>query len=200
LSGTVGLQVGRIGSPVREWNASIRPGDTWRATFTLPVDAEFVGFRTSPSLLSATRLWLRPQRIIDATERPQGPPVLSAAAYPTASVFFRSDEVWAEPFGFWVRGRSTLIATVVNSDGAAGNVTLKLHSGVRPNTVTVEAPFWREQVDLMPNLPREVQVPVRGRHGILSLRITTADGFVPAEVLPSNTDRRLLGCWVEIVG
>jgi hypothetical protein len=200
LVGTVGLQVGRIGLPLYEWTASVGPAEPWRASFTLPVDAEFVGFRTSPSLDSATRLWLRPVRVVDRARRIPGPPVLSSAAYPTASVFFRSDDVWIEPFGFWVRGRSTAIVSVVRSGDSADRLTLKLHSGARPNTVTIEALYWRERVDLTPNVSREVQVPTRGRPLIIPLRITTADGFVPAEILPDDNDRRLLGCWVEIVG
>ena len=120
LTGTVGLQIGRIGPPLHEWNVSIRPGETWGTTFTLPVDAEFVGFRTTPSLAPATRLRLQPLHIVDVTERPSGPPVLSAAAYDAASMFFRTDDVWPEPLGFWVQGRSTMSATMVKSDGRSG--------------------------------------------------------------------------------
>jgi hypothetical protein len=199
-AGTVGLQVGRLGSPLREWRASIEPGGSWRAAFSLPVDAEFVGFRTSSSLEAATTLRLQPVRVTSVTQRAPGPPVLSAAAYGPAAVFFRGDQVWPEPQGFWIRGRSTLTAAVVKTGGPPEELTLKLHSGARPNTVTVETPFWSERVALVPKVPREVRVPARARHGVISLRVTTADGFVPADVSPPSPDRRLLGCWVEIVG
>jgi hypothetical protein len=45
-----------------------------------------------------------------------------------------------------------------------------------------------------------VDVPVEagppGSNAAL-LRVTTTAGFRPADLDPSNTDRRLLGCWIE---
>jgi hypothetical protein len=42
-------------------------------------------------------------------------------------------------------------------------------------------------------------VPAPARPGPFLLRVTTDKSFVPADVIPGNTDRRILGCWIEIV-
>ncbi len=33
---------------------------------------------------------------------------------------------------------------------------------------------------------------------VRSLRVTTSDGFVPAEIEAGSRDRRLLGCWIAV--
>jgi hypothetical protein len=57
-------------------------------------------------------------------------------------------------------------------------------------------PHWSQRVEVVPNVTRTVVVPSDRRESLLSLEITTSSGFVPAEVEPGNSDRRLLGCWI----
>jgi hypothetical protein len=78
-------------------------------------------------------------------------------------------------------------------------VTLRVHSGAKPNTVTFATTTWGERVDLLPGTPRDIKVPAPARPGPFLLRVITDKGFVPAETMPGNTDRRILGCWVEII-
>ena len=78
-------------------------------------------------------------------------------------------------------------------------VTLRVHSESRPNSVVFETTTWGERLELQPGMPREVHIPPPARPGPFLLRMTALNGFVPSEVIPGNTDRRMLGCWVEIV-
>ena len=46
IQGEIGLQVGRVGPPLRTW--TIAPATRWTTTLDLPANARFVGFRASP--------------------------------------------------------------------------------------------------------------------------------------------------------
>ena len=202
IRGTVGLQVGRIGSPLQEWEVNLAPGATWRSTFTLPVDAEFVGFVTTPPLDTATSLRLRPLRIVDKSLREANVhrrsfTILSAMAFPSASMFFHDEEVYPEPTGAWIRGESTASMTVAPAQPENG-VTLRVHCGPTPNAVTFETTTWGERVVLIPGQAREVHIPAPPKPSPFLLRATTESSFVPAEAIPGSTDRRVLGCWMEI--
>jgi hypothetical protein len=198
-SGSVGLQVGRTGPPVREWQVVVKPSEHWQAAFPLPLDAEFVGFRSSPSLQAARSLLVRPIRIVDAARRLPALPVLSGARFGSTSVFFHDDQTYPESTGFWMNGRASTLITLA-PDRPVERLTLRLRSGPRPNRVRLETATWADQVDLGDGVPMEAVVPMGGRFSPIRLRLTTNDGFIPAEVLPDSSDRRLLGCWVEVVG
>jgi hypothetical protein len=200
--GTVALQVGRMGSPMLEWDADIPSGGSWRQRFSLPVDAEFVGFIASPSIASATSLRIRPVSIVDKSRREaivHGATfnVLSAVAFPTASLFFHDEDVYAERTGVWVHGESTTTMTVAPQRPETG-VTLRVHSGAAPNTAAFSTSTWGERVALAPGVPVEVHIPPPAKAGPFLLRVTTEHGFIPAEVIPGNADRRILGIWIEI--
>jgi hypothetical protein len=144
-----------------------------------------------------------PLRIIDKNNRESsfgGPSriVLSAIQTPPAAIFFHDEDVYPEKIGFWVHGESTAYMTVAAHHPDRG-VTLRVHSGARPNTVTFATPTWGERVALMPGASRDVHVRAPARPGPFLLRVTTDKSFVPANVVPGNADRRILGCWIEIV-
>jgi hypothetical protein len=168
----------------------------------LPVDAEFVGFVTEGGLSPASSLRIVPLRIINRNNRESsshGPAriVLSAIEAPSAAILFHDEDVYPEKIGFWVHGESTTYMTVATRHPERG-VTLRVHSGDRPNTVTFATPTWGQRVALAPGTPLEVQVPAPARPGPFLLRITTDKGFIPADVRPGTADHRILGCWVEI--
>lgn len=203
VRGTVGLQVGRIGGPMREWDVQLAPGATWRGEFSLPVDAEFVGLVTSENLAAAESLRITPLRIVDKNNREStfhGPSriVLSAVQGRSAAILFHDEDVYPEKTGFWVHGESTALMTVAAQRPEDG-VTLRVHSGAVPNTVTFATSTWGEHVALVPGTPRDIRVPAPARPGPFLLKITTDKSFVPANLTPGNTDRRILGCWVEVV-
>ena len=195
-SGAMGLQIGRDGSPVQTWPFTVSRGSPWRRRFLIPIDAEFVGFRASPEVARTVgALRLQPVWILDAGRRLRTEPILSAASFGSTTIFFH-DEAYAEPDGFWVKGQTTVRTTIMKGAASTEAIALNLHSGARPNVVTLATPHWSERVELVPNVTRTVVVPSDRRESLTSLEITTSSGFVPAEVEPGNSDRRLLGCWI----
>jgi hypothetical protein len=199
VSGIVALQIGRTGPPVREWQADLQPGQPWQAAFALPLDAEFVAFRHSPPLNAARSLIVRPLRIVDAPRRLLQLPVLASGRSGAATIFFHDERTYPEPKGFWMNGRASTVITVA-PDRPAEHLTLRVHSGPHPNTLLLETPTWRTELDLPAEEIREAIIPLAGSFRPVRLRLTTSSGFIPAEVFPGSSDRRLLGCWVEIAG
>jgi hypothetical protein len=202
VHGTVALQIGRIGSPMLEWDVDIPRGGSWSERFSLPVDVEFVGFVSPPPIDSATSLRIRPLSIVDTSRRQANVhgltfTVLSAVAFPDASLFFHDEDVYPERTGVWVHGESTTSMTVAPRHPEQG-VTLRVHSGAKPNTVTFSTTTWGERVELMPGVPREVHIPPPAKPAPFLLRVKTENSFIPADFAPGSTDRRILGCWIEI--
>jgi hypothetical protein len=201
LSGTIGLQVGRIGTPVLQWAIEQHTPAVWSESFPLGVDAAFVGFRGSAAFEAGlARLEVLPESVVNASDRPDLPSVVSAGRYRDLSVYFHGEEAYPEANGFWVRGHSTLLATFVPDVPRPTNrgVLLKMHGGNTPVQVDLATDTWRTTVVLPGGESREVLVPARPRARLLSVRISPASGFVPAEQDGGN-DRRLLGCWVEVL-
>ena len=88
-------------SPALEtWSVSVKPPGSWGRTFSLPVDIGFVGFKASAPVTDASpRLRLTPQRIVDASARPQTPAVLGSQAYAGLSVLVHGEDAWPEAHG-----------------------------------------------------------------------------------------------------
>jgi hypothetical protein len=194
----LGLQVGRLGRPFHSWEVQPRAGATWRTTFTLPVDANFIGFRGQPELEAAIqKIAITPTRVVDVRARARGPAVLSAAAYPEASFFFHNEQAHPEPRGMWTVGRRSVVVTVAPAPGGTDPVVLRMHSGRQANTVTMSADGWRWQQDLVPGQVAEVQLPSAVR-GVVLLTLTTSAGFVPRDFDPAIRDSRFLGVWLEL--
>ena len=96
-----------------------------------------------------------------------------------------------------MHGESTTSMTVAPRHPEQG-VTLRVHSGAKPNTVTFSTTTWGERVKLTPGVPREVHIPPPAKPAPFLLRVKTENSFVPADFAPGSTDRRILGCWIEI--
>jgi hypothetical protein len=197
LAGAAGLQVGRIGPPMRTWHIAGSPGEPWRETFTLPVDASFVGLRSAPLEGSVQRLCIKPARIVNASDRRDLPPVVSSGVYGGTIVTFHTDAVYPESAGFWVRGRSTLVVAFTPAEKRGAGVRLSMHAGPTPTRVRFETAGWETALLLEPGVSREISVPSQGEPPF-PLRIGAEGGFVPAAV-SGGKDRRFLGCWVEVL-
>jgi hypothetical protein len=198
--GSLGFQIGRIGDPLVTWPVAFDASGLWRRRFALPIDIASVGFVASEDLEPAlAEIRLHPIRVEDERRRVTTGQVLAASHYGDAVVYFHDEEAWAEPAGFWTRGRPR--AAVTLATGAGQGATLRLHSGERPNTVTLETPGWSERINLLPGRTREIHVPAGGGRfaGLVRLRIANSSGFVPAETGGVSTDVRVLGCWVEVI-
>jgi hypothetical protein len=201
LRGPVGLQVGRTGPPMREWQLNSVADQTWSASFTLPVDASFVALRTPPDfepLVSAVRI--QPANVVNDRDRKKLPPVLAAAVYRNVIVTFHGDQAYTEQHGFWVRGRSSLLVTFappLGPDRAPG-VPLSLHGGPALTHVRLETSTWGTTIALQPGVTREIRIPALQGQPLLPVRITPDTGFVPA-LTDGSSDPRLLGCWIEVL-
>jgi hypothetical protein len=201
LSGNLVLQAGRSGGALTEWNVSAPPGSRFEGTFDLPVDVNFVGFRASPDLESAVgELRVRPLRVMPTLDRVAAYEVLATLALERFVFLFHDGASYPEAAGFWVRGSSRAIVSVVSRTGRlTTKVRLRLRSPVA-NTVRFETPGHAWTTDLVPNEPVELDVEPTPLDGTLRMTISPASGFRPSELAPDNRDRRFLGCWVEVVG
>jgi hypothetical protein len=201
LSGTVGLQIGRAGRPQQTWVLATPPDAAWTQSFTLDLDANFVGLRADDRFeASLARILITPVRVVDYHRRVHRPPVVATAVFAGAPVYFHDTNADVEPTGFWSRGRvATTITLVVDPASRPLGVRLRLHSGQGTTTVRVATPGWSTQLSLTPGHVESLLVPALEGQRLLPVEIRPEGGFVPAEQGGAPADRRLLGCWVELV-
>ena len=105
VDGALAVHAGRVSPALETWSVSVKPPGSWGRTFSLPVDIGFVGFKASAPVTDASpRLRLTPQRIVDASARPQTPAVLGSQAYAGLSVLVHGEDAWPEahrPLAAW---------------------------------------------------------------------------------------------------
>jgi hypothetical protein len=185
-----------VGPALRTWTVAPAAG-RFTATFRVPLDAAFVGFRGSTQTEAAIeRITITPLSVVDKGLRAHAPPVLGAAEYGPALVLLHDDWVNPEPTGFWVLGQRPTRLSVAPA-AAGGPLTLRLRSGVEENEVTLSTHGWRQVVTLAADAPQDVELPPSER-GLVQLTILASSGFVPMDRDPASRDRRFLGVWVEV--
>jgi hypothetical protein len=193
VDGAIALQVGRAGPPYQSWEIALTPPGTWGRRFELPVDAGFVGFKVTDDVAAAgPAIRVTPQRIVPASSRRSSRNVLASARYDDVQVFVHGEDAWPERDGVWMRGRSAAELTVRTDTERP--LVLDVRAGAVPVRVTVDAGGVVRVVSLEAGQSETVTLPAAS--GPRPLRVTTSDGFVPAEVEPGSRDRRLLGSWV----
>jgi hypothetical protein len=196
---SMALQLGREGRPIETWPLTLGSGDLARYEFEVPLDAEFVGFRAARQVERAiTGLRLSPLSVVEARKRFPAATVLSAAVFVPARVFFHDSHAYPEAEGFWVRGRTTAQMTLQKTRDSDPDILVAVHSGARPNVVTLATRGWSQTLELVPGVTERVTVPSREGERFVPLTIASADGFVPAEIETSG-DRRLLGAWIAFI-
>jgi hypothetical protein len=201
LAGTTGLQVGRLGPPLQSWTLAEPPGASWSREFELVLDSNFVGLRGDGALESAVgRITVVPLAVVDVHDRIKRPPVTATAILGGLPAYFHDAQANLEPAGFWVRGRGTAEVTFgVHPQSEPRGLRLQLHGGPSPNHVRVATSVWSTDVRLTPGQHTLVTVPALDTQRLLPVSISPASGFVPADHGGPADDRRLLGCWVEVV-
>ncbi|MBK5296338.1 MAG: hypothetical protein JJE40_04205 [Vicinamibacteria bacterium] len=201
LTGTVGLQVGRAGPPQQRWPVDTLAGAAWTQTFTLDLNSNFVGLRAAdPFEASVGRILVTPISIVDHSRRLHRPPVVATAVFAGRPAYFHDTHADVEATGFWARGRATTAITLaVDPASQPRGVRLQLHSGEGTTTVRVATPGWSTRVSLTPGHVQPLLVPALAHQRLLPVEITSEGGFVPAQHGGASGDRRLLGCWVEVV-
>lgn len=192
------VQVGRLGNPLQSWNLQPDPGQVWRTTLRIEVDANFVGFRGPAEMERAiSNVAITPMTIINESERPRVPTVLSAATYPGATLYFHDEQLYPEARGIWTRGQRLSLLTVAPAPDRTEPVVLRITCGSRGNTATLSADGWQRQVVLVPGQVVDVELPAP-IHGVIPLTIATTSAFRPRDIDPSSRDPRVLGIWVEV--
>jgi hypothetical protein len=196
---SMALQIGREGRPIETWPLKLGNGEHASREFDVPLDAEFVGFR-APRLVEGTiaELRLSPLAVVERRKRFPAATVISAAAFAPARVFFHDSYSYPEAEGFWVRGRTTAGMTLLKTRESDPAILLAVHSGARPNIVTLATPDWSQKLELMPGVTQRVIVPSKEGERFVPLTIESTGGFVPAEIEASR-DRRLLGAWIAFI-
>jgi hypothetical protein len=197
---TLALQVGRTGLPLERWDVT---GSIWERRFVLPIDAGFVGFRASPNLSKGDgELRIAPVRIVDEGKRVARPPIISAVRYGPVTAFFHDDFVSGEPSGYWTPGRASTQITYVTNESSPATIDVGVRCGPVVNQVTLTTPGWQERLVLDAGAVRGVAIPTLIqpdlRVRLAPLEISVRDGFVPAEIDRASTDRRVLGCWIDM--
>ncbi|MEO8678652.1 MAG: hypothetical protein ABI665_06385 [Vicinamibacterales bacterium] len=197
------LQVGRIGPPFETWTVQPMPGEHFHAMLSLPVDANFVGFRASNEMeKDVASITVTPTAVVDAGARPIVPTVLSAARYPGAAnswttVFMHDEHLYPEATGFWTIGDRPNRVTVSGPADGTTPVVLRMHCGNKANRVTVRTHGWQRSLALVPGVAQDLALPVVPS-GVVPLVISTDTGFSPSEADPATRDPRFLGVWIEI--
>jgi hypothetical protein len=193
------LQIGRVGVPFQTWNLQPLPGERWRTSMRLAVDANFVGFRGPLEMERAiAAIAIKPTTIVNAGARPRVPPVLSAGVYSGTTVFFHSEQMYPEPEGFWTSGRRSADVTVAAPPGRTTPIVLRIHCGAQANNATLSTFGWRQYYALVPGTAVDVELPMVAG-GVISLGISTDNGFSPKIIDPASRDPRFLGIWVEVL-
>jgi hypothetical protein len=195
--GSISLQIGREGAPVGAWPITGLRSGRFQQRFQIPLDAEFVGFRALRQVEGAiAELRVTPVSVVETRRRVRTPTVLSAAALGPAVLFFHDSNAFVEREGFWVKGRAITQLTLKKM--REGDLLLAVHSGSRPNTVTLTTTGWSQKLDLVPGVTQRVTVPTREGVAFLPFTISATDGFVPAEIEGSR-DTRVLGAWIAFI-
>ena len=200
LSGEWGVQVGRLGGPMVTWPVSAAPGAEWATSFTLDLDAGFVGFRASPDLEDDARS----DRSAAAEGRRFGRAagergaVLAATRCGDVPVYFHDDRAYIEAGGFWTRREPRDAQRGAARDGRLG--------AAAPSSAALAGPC--RCVSKLPRGPRASSSTAMPRPRCRSRRerasawcrwrLPPRPAFVPAEHGGPPGDRRALGCWVEV--
>jgi hypothetical protein len=168
----------------------------------LPIDAALVGFRAQPDLGKGDgELQLTPIYVVNEGRRIARPSVIGAQRDGTTTAFFHDDRVFAEPTGYWIRGRATSQVTYVTSAESPATIDIVVRCGPVANRVTLSTPDWEEHLVVERGGARHLTIPTRMLPDlgvrIAPLEISVQEGFVPAELDSRTADRRFLGCWIE---
>lgn len=165
---------------------------------TLPVDVRALIVRgDEDARRNLTGLRIEPLSLGMPEDRQVEGHARQAVRYGDVTAWFLDDRSFPEPQGFWVGGaRSSEF--VIHQDNPHPAEMLLVRNGPAENTVLIETKGWREEMRLGPGEERPVQVPADQSRGATWLRVTTSNGFTPAQVDPKSRDQRYLGVWVRV--
>jgi hypothetical protein len=168
--------------------------------FDFPVDVRAIVVRGDEQARRTIRgLTIEPVSIVPAAARLADEYALRAVRYGNTTVFFLDERSFPEPDAFWVGGKRSATAVVVQPDGARPTVPVLLRNAPVANRVLIQSGTWRVDLALEPGEERRVALPIDPQRGASLFTISAAAGFRPAAVDPNNRDVRFLGVWIKVL-
>jgi hypothetical protein len=147
---------------------------------------------------AAVRVELAPKAVVPPHLRDSAPvrAVESIDGHPGAFIVYVNEHTYPEGGVFWTRG--TGAGSVLVSAPGASRLILTLHTGPQPREVNVAVAGVERQVSI--DAGATVDLPVAVPQGLRLIPVTVQSSgfFRPAEIDPSSTDNRGLGCQVRI--
>ncbi len=184
---TFGRVDGSLGNPAR-FEVSV-PAAARRAVVRVP-DLQVAR--------AITEVQLAPIDVVPPSQRDPRPVrmIESLAGSADRYLVYTDGEAYPEMGTFWTRG--TAATTVLVTPAGASRMTLTLSTGPMAGTVTVTGGGRTQQVAMPGNQEQIVTLDVPAGSGPMPLTIRSSVMFRPAEVNPSITDMRGLGCQVRV--
>jgi hypothetical protein len=192
--GEVTLGVGRAGSPVARWPLSDALIHDY--AFRLPVRAVALSVKgDSGAIRSVERVAFAAQSPAEAT--PQAGRATDAVRYGGVVLYALDERVWLEQNGFWVMG-DRRPDVLISADDPRTSIDLIVHNRPAANTIRVRSGQWSVVRVLAPDEAWPVHIPLAEPARDVIVNFDVARGVRPFDVDPNNSDRRSLGCWVEV--
>ena len=111
-------------------------------------------------------------------------------------LFFLDRFTYVETENSWVQGGR--VSEWMVAPGNADAVRLTVRNGGVANRIAVTAGTVSETLELEAWAASELIVPVESNGRLVAVSLAPETGFVPAEMDPESTDRRMLGCTVSV--
>ena len=171
-------------------------------TLDLPVAVPLVWVQVTErsTAQQAVRLEITPTDIVAANERSAQDvhAVDAVPGWPDAYLVYTDDATLPEGGMFWTSGTERGQVLVVPAGGR--QILLTLHVGPVGGTVRVTAgrDERREDVVIEPEGTRTIAIPVGDGVRYVPVTVQAPTSFRPADVDPSSSDTRNLGCQVRI--
>jgi len=109
-----------------------------------------------------------------------------------AAVVFVSGGAYVERAGLWIAGGAEADLFIVPDRPAP--VRLFVRNAPVQNQISLSADGWRQALALAPGDERLLDLPAPPP----PIHVVSAAGARPVDFEPGSTDRRVLGCWLEV--
>jgi hypothetical protein len=171
-----------------------------RLQFATPIEIPQLWVQASDpaSARGAVRVEIEPLSIVPASQRPHidAEAVESLPGRQNAYMVYVDEGTFPEGGVFWTRGTSR--GEVLVAPAGASTVVLTLHLGPVGGAVRLEVSGKQLDVMMSAEETRTVAVTVPSGSSYLSIAVQAPGAFRPADVDPTSSDMRSLGCQVRV--
>jgi hypothetical protein len=175
-------------------------GNPVAVPFELPTTVERLAVSvTDPALArSVRRVEMIPMAVVPrhAREATSVRAIDPIGGAPGALIAYLDDAAYPEGGAFWTRG--TAKARVLVAPGGASRVVFTVHLGPRQGEARLTVAGREYRVTIPAGEPQVLDVPVTPGTRVVPVAVQSATSFRPVDEDPTSTDRRRLGCFVEV--